>query len=60
MEQQIGADWRKSSFSSGNGGACIEVASTNRILVRDTVDRTFGTLAFTPDAWAAFITSIKR
>jgi Domain of unknown function (DUF397) len=60
MEQQIGADWRKSSFSSGNGGACIEVASTDLILVRDTVDRTFGTLAFTSDAWAAFITSTKR
>jgi hypothetical protein len=24
MEQQVSAGWRKSTFSSGNGGACIE------------------------------------
>jgi hypothetical protein len=60
MEQQIGANWRKSTFSSGNGGACIEVASADSILVRDTVDRTFGMLTFSPDAWAAFTASIKR
>jgi hypothetical protein len=60
MEQQISANWRKSTFSSGNGGACVEVASTDLILVRDTVDRTFGTLPFTPDAWTAFTASIKR
>jgi Domain of unknown function (DUF397) len=60
MEQQISANWRKSTFSSGNGGACIEVANADLVLVRDTVDRTFGTLTFTPDAWAAFTASIKR
>lgn len=59
MEQQISANWRKSTFSSGNGGACVEVGSTDLILVRDTVDRTLGTLLFTPDAWAAFTASIK-
>ena len=33
-------DWRKSTYSSANGGQCIETASANGIiLVRDTTDR---------------------
>lgn len=53
-------DWRKSSYSGANGGNCVEVADDARVvLVRDTTDRDSGTLAFTPDAWAEFITAIK-
>lgn len=40
-------DWRKSSYSDGNGGACVETASGDGvILVRDTTDRDGVTLAF--------------
>ena len=56
------ARWRKSSRSSGNGGACVEVADNlpGVILVRDTKDRDGGTLTFAPDAWAAFVTLARR
>ena len=53
-------DWRKSSYSGANGGQCVETATAaGAVLVRDTTDRDGGTLAFTPDAWAEFITAIK-
>ncbi len=53
--------WRKSSFSDANGGSCIETASGDGvILVRDTTDRDGGTLAFTADAWRAFMADVKR
>ena len=53
--------WRKSGFSSANGGSCVETASANGlILVRDTTNREGATLAFTADAWRAFMTDVKR
>lgn len=52
-------DWRKSTRSDANGGACVEVASDGVILVRDTTDRDGGTLAFTADAWRAFMADVK-
>ena len=33
------SNWRKSSYSADNGGACVEVASAEAVLVRDTTDR---------------------
>jgi len=49
--------WRKSSRSSSNGGACVEVADNlpGAVLVRDTKDRDGGTLTFEPAAWSAFV-----
>jgi hypothetical protein len=52
-------DWRKSSYSGANGGQCVEVASADGILVRDTTDRDGGTLAFTAGAWASFTASLR-
>ncbi len=53
--------WRKSSYSDGNGGNCVEVAgATGVVLVRDTTNRDGGTLAVTADAWRAFATQLKR
>lgn len=46
-------DWRKSSFS-GSNGSCVEVASADGVMVRDTTNRYGGALTFTPEAWAAF------
>jgi hypothetical protein len=51
--------WRKSTYSGANGGACIEVAAGDSVLVRDTTDRDGGTLTFGTAAWAEFVTSIK-
>ena len=40
-------DWRKSTYSSANGGQCVETASRNGVvLVRDTVDRDGAVLGF--------------
>ena len=55
-----GMNWRKSSYSGGNGGSCVEVANTDHVMVRDTTDRDAGTLAFTTTAWKAFTAQLKR
>jgi len=55
------AIWRKSSYSGGNGGNCIEVgthAGTSRVLVRDTKNRPGPVLRFTPAAWKRFADQI--
>ena len=53
-------DWRKSSYSNGQGGDCVETASGNGgVLVRDTTDRDGGTLAFSPETWQTFVTGLK-
>jgi hypothetical protein len=52
-------DWRKSSFSGANGGACVEVASADGVAVRDTTDRDGAPLAFSAGAWSAFITRLR-
>jgi hypothetical protein len=54
--------WRKSSYSGGNGGGCIEVgapAGVDRVLVRDTKDRQGPVLAFSPLAWRQFAERVK-
>jgi hypothetical protein len=60
MEDTVGPRWRKSSKSSGNGGACVEAGDlSGEILVRDTTNRDGGTLMFTTDAWTVFTASLK-
>lgn len=53
-----GIVWRKSSYSAANGG-CVEVAHTPReVRVRDTKDRTGGTLTLGAREWQAFLRSV--
>ena len=52
-------DWRKSSFSNANGGACVEVAADGAVLVRDTTARHGGTLAFSARTWAKFLGALR-
>jgi Domain of unknown function (DUF397) len=53
-------DWRKSSYSGGEGN-CVEVADNgNRVLVRDTKNRGGTVLRFTPDVWRRFADRVKR
>jgi hypothetical protein len=60
MEDKVDPRWRKSTRSSGNGGACVEVCDQARgVLVRDTTNREGETLAFTADAWASFTATLK-
>jgi hypothetical protein len=53
--------WRKSSYSGGNGGNCIEVASASKplIAVRDSKDPSGPKLAFTPPMWQLFAQRVK-
>ena len=61
MERIDDLRWRKSSFSGGNGGACVEVADhARRVLVRDTKDRNGPMLRFAPAVWHRFADQVKR
>jgi hypothetical protein len=52
-------DWRKSTYSTGNGGDCVEVAADGGVLVRDTANRDGGTLGFSHAAWDRFLGTIR-
>ena len=48
--------WRRSSYSSEEGGECVEVAACpGRVHVRDSKDATRAVLAVEPTAWTAFV-----
>ena len=48
--------WYKSSYSTGSGGECVEVAARpGRVHVRDSKDTTRAALAVEPTAWTAFV-----
>jgi hypothetical protein len=52
--------WRKSTYSSANGGDCVETASTDGVvLVRDTANRDGAVLTVTAGVWASFTTSLR-
>jgi len=52
--------WRKSSYSTSNGGDCIEVASApRRVAVRDSKDPHGPALAFSRPGWQAFTRRVK-
>lgn len=55
------ARWRKSSYSGGNGGACVEVAvlPDGGRAVRDSKDPGGPRLAFAADEWLAFTAGIR-
>lgn len=60
METTDLTNWRKASYSNGGANACVEVANTNHVMVRDTTDRNGPVLSFSAAAWAAFTTRVKR
>jgi len=48
--------WRKSSYSGTSGDNCVEIAATrDSVHVRDSKDPEGPALAFTPEAWRAFV-----
>ncbi|WP_405139288.1 DUF397 domain-containing protein [Sphaerisporangium sp. NBC_01403] len=55
------AKWRKSSWSSGDGGTCVEVASNlpGVVAVRDSKNPDGPALVFTPTQWHAFLRGMK-
>lgn len=52
-------NWRKASYSSNGGANCVEVASTDRVVIRDTTDRDGGMLTVTAAAWREFLASVR-
>jgi Domain of unknown function (DUF397) len=52
--------WRKSSYSNGGNGNCMEVAvGTEAIGVRDSKNVTGPTLEFSADQWRTFLTTTR-
>ncbi|MEV6169216.1 DUF397 domain-containing protein [Streptomyces sp. NPDC051954] len=52
-------NWFKSSYSSGQGGECVEVAPTpTTIHIRDSKTPTAPTLRLTPTTWSTFLASL--
>ncbi|MFC9602201.1 DUF397 domain-containing protein [Streptomyces niveus] len=51
------AQWRKSSYSNGDGGDCVEVADGHHgvVPVRDSKTPTGPVLLITPTAWSDFV-----
>ena len=53
--------WRKSSYSGGNGGDCVEVATVpDRVLIRDSKDESGPVLSVAPTEWRSFLASLTR
>ncbi|MEV6208925.1 DUF397 domain-containing protein [Kitasatospora sp. NPDC051914] len=55
------AIWRKSSFSGGTGGDCVEVAGglDGVVPVRDSKDPSGPALVFSTEAWRAFLDGVR-
>ena len=52
--------WRRSSYSGGNGGACVEVGQHGgSVLVRDSKAESSPELPFNLGAWMEFLATLK-
>ena len=55
------AAWRKSSYTTANGGECVELASLpGTVAVRDSKDPNGPKLLVTPQAFVDLLTNLKR
>jgi len=52
-------DWRKSSYSTGSGGQCVEVASGVGVMIRDTTDRDGAMLSVPAAVWETFLGTLR-
>jgi hypothetical protein len=61
--EDIDIRWRKSTYSGGNGGECVEIGMQSSqpgpVVVRDTKDRSGPVLRFGPAAWRRFAAEVK-
>lgn len=52
-------EWRKSSYSGGGNGSCVEVAFVSEAVgVRDSKNATGPTLTFPPTTWRGFARAV--
>jgi hypothetical protein len=59
-----GENWRKSTYSGGSGGSCVEVGAmpghvAGRVLVRDTTDRAGAVLAVPTGEWRSLLAEVR-
>lgn len=62
MEVTDTMTFRKSSYSSSGGADCVEVGTSNAVMVRDTKqanDDVRTTLNFDASSWSSFVSHIK-
>jgi hypothetical protein len=60
METSGALSWRKSSYSTSNGGNCVEVGTAPRtIAVRDSKDPDGPVLAVSREGWQAFTRRVQ-
>ncbi|MGI5403770.1 DUF397 domain-containing protein [Streptomyces sp. CA-135486] len=53
--------WFRSSYSSGEGGECVEIAAfPGAIHVRDSKDKAGPTLRVASEGWAAFVEFVAQ
>ncbi|WP_432191364.1 DUF397 domain-containing protein [Streptomyces sp. bgisy027] len=53
--------WRRSSYSNGMGGECLEVAAASEVVtVRDSKDASGPILKLSTSAWRDFIRTLSR
>ncbi|GAA4681479.1 hypothetical protein GCM10023347_40410 [Streptomyces chumphonensis] len=59
--KELAVSWRKSSYSSSNGGNCLEVGVgiPGVIPVRDSKDPNGPALSFTAGDWSAFVAGVS-
>ncbi|MBR8741446.1 DUF397 domain-containing protein [Nocardiopsis sp. MG754419] len=52
--------WKKSSYSNGEGGNCVEARATDQgAAVRDTQNRDLGHLDAPAPEWAALVAAVR-
>ena len=59
----MNSEWRKSSYSGGSSGNCLEArvdAGKGRALIRDTQNRELGALAVPAQEWIALLRGIDQ
>jgi hypothetical protein len=60
METAEPLTWRKSSYSTSNGGNCVEVATTSHVIaVRDSKDAGGPPLLYSLKSWQAFTRHLR-
>jgi hypothetical protein len=55
----MSSTWRKSSYSNQSGGSCVEVATVDVVIIRDTTDRDGFMLSVPAGAWTAFVGTLR-
>lgn len=60
MTPNLGITWRKSSYSGGTGGDCVELARPEQgLLARDSKAPNSGMLSFTDASASAWLSAVK-